>query len=168
MHWLRGANRASGSATSSQETVTKMTSKNPSPFLRDRRSGLCARRRAAVIILTICDCSVVFVASLFAAVSSHSCACFMAQWCSSLRIGSVFLLRCSVYTHIRKGCPSQCFGRFCVRNRFRDFWHPFTFMFAFRRRGYPLHLVVSRLFSFFNVRWCEGIIGGGDEERGDS
>ena len=28
-----------------------MTSKNPSPFLRDRRSGLCARRRAAVIIV---------------------------------------------------------------------------------------------------------------------
>ena len=40
-------------ALSCQETVTKITSKNFISFLRDRRSGPCARRHAAVIILQL-------------------------------------------------------------------------------------------------------------------
>ena len=74
--------------------------------------------------------------------------------------------------HIR-GCPGQCFGRFpggwgC----FCDFWHPFMSIFAsvgcqWIGGGYSRCWAVSRLFSFLDLGWCEGMIddGGGDEER---
>ena len=77
--------------------------------------------------------------------------------------------------HIHR-CPGRCFGRFpggwrCCCN----FWRPFAFVFASvgcQRIGGGHWVLtalggVSRLFSFLDLGWCEGMVddGGGDEER---
>ena len=51
-------------------------------------------------ILAVYNCPVVVMVSWFVGVSSHLCCCVMARWWSGCWIGSVFLLRYFVYTHI--------------------------------------------------------------------